>query len=57
MNIEKRDGGLWVDLLWEDLSSKTRKQLLKLMGENGNFDIFPFASIKVSHEEEKEREK
>ena len=52
MIIEKRDGGLWADLLWEDLSTKAQKQLLKLMGENGNFDVFPIVSINVSQEEE-----
>ena len=52
MRIEKRDGGLWVDILWDDLSAKAQKQLLKLMGENGNFDVFPIASINVSQEED-----
>ena len=57
MIVEKRDGGLWVDILWDDLSSKTQKQLLKLMGENGNFDVVPVASINVSSAKENSTER
>lgn len=47
MFIEKRDGNLWADIFWEDLSAETRAELLILMGENGNFDTSPITSINV----------
>jgi hypothetical protein len=52
MIIEKRDGGLWTDIFWDDLSAEARAELITLMGGNGNFDVFPIASINVSPEED-----
>ena len=49
--IEERDGILWADIYWDDLSAKAQTELLNLMGENGNYDIFPVASINVSQDE------
>jgi hypothetical protein len=50
MVVEERDGISWADIYWNDLSAKTQAELLKLMGSNGNYDAFPFASINVSPE-------
>jgi hypothetical protein len=50
MLIEKRDDTLWVDIMWDDLTAETQAKLLELMGDNGNFDIYPLASINVSQE-------
>ena len=52
MTVEKRDGILWADLFWVDLSEKAQAELLALMGDNGNFDVFPIASINISPDEE-----
>ena len=56
MIIEKRDDILWADIFWHDLSVKAQAELLELMGENGNFDVFPFASINLSHQGEDEED-
>ena len=52
MTIEKRDGGLWADIYWDDLSAEAQAELLSLMGDNGNFDVFPFAMINITGEED-----
>ena len=54
MIIEKRDGMLWADIFWDDLSAEAQVELLGLMGENGNFDVLPIASINVSQEDDKD---
>ena len=54
MNIEERDDILWADIFWNDLSGETRKELLSLMDGNGNFDVFPIASINVSREDDED---
>jgi hypothetical protein len=48
MIIQKRDGILWADIFWEDLSTETQTELLNLMGDNGNFDVFPIVSVNIS---------
>jgi hypothetical protein len=50
VKIDKRDGNLWADIFFGDLSAGAQTELLKLMGNNGNFDIFPIVSINVSSE-------
>ena len=52
MVIEERDGIVWADIYWDDLSDEAQKSLLNIMGENGNFDVFPIASINISPEED-----
>ena len=39
MKVEERDGGLWADLFWDDLSAEAQAELLKLIGDNGNYEI------------------
>ena len=51
MIIEKRDGTLWADIFWDDLSAEVQEELLSHMGDNGNYDVFPFGSINISSEE------
>ena len=54
MIIERRDGITWADLYWDDLSADAQEKLLNLMGENGNYDLFPLTSVNVSPEEDME---
>jgi hypothetical protein len=51
LRVEKRDGILWADIYWDDLTANTQAELLRLMGENGNYDVFPLASISVTPED------
>jgi hypothetical protein len=51
MQTANRDGTIWADLFWDDLSPETQKELSSLMDDNGNFDVFPIASINIGKEE------
>jgi len=51
MTIENRDDTVWADLYWDDLSSEAQSELLSLMGENGNYDVFPIASINIEQKD------
>ena len=50
MMIEERDDEVWAEIFFDDLTDKTQAELLHLMGENGNFDVFPIATINVTPE-------
>jgi len=48
MVIEERDDEVWAELYWDDLTDRTQTELSGHMGDNGNFDVCPFAVINVS---------
>jgi hypothetical protein len=50
VTVEERDGVLWADIYWNDLTTETQAELFKLMGDNGNYDVFPIGTINVSPE-------
>jgi hypothetical protein len=50
MLVEKRENVLWADIYWNDLSAETQAELLNLIGDNGNYDVFPIVSVNISHE-------
>ena len=47
-----RDDILWADIFFDDLSTEAQTELLNFLGDNGNYDVFPIASINVSQEGE-----
>lgn len=53
MQIEERDGGTYADIFWDDLCQDTQNELLVAMGDNGNYDVYPFGSICIKSEEER----
>lgn len=50
MQLEVRDGIQCVELFWDDLSEEAQKKLFVLLGGNGNYDVFPIATINISQE-------
>ena len=34
-----------IDIMWDDLKPATQKRILNMLGENGNYDIYPIATI------------
>lgn len=52
MILDREGNRRHVDLLWDDLSEDAQRQLEGLMGENGNYDVFPFARIYIDEEDE-----
>lgn len=42
------------EIYWDNLTEETQKKLLKLLGDNGNYDVFPLATIYLDDIEEKQ---
>ena len=40
------------EIYWNNLNKETQKELLELMGDNGNYDVVPIATIPVKMEQE-----
>ena len=38
------------EIYWSNLNKETQKELLELMGDNGNYDVVPIATIPVKME-------
>ena len=34
-----------IEIYWSDLTKEKQEEILEAFGENGNFDVFPTASI------------
>ena len=39
------------EIYWSNLNKETQKELLELMGDNGNYDVVPIATIPVKMEQ------
>ena len=35
------------EIFWNDLKPEVQKELLELMGDNGNYDVVPIATIVI----------
>ena len=45
-----------IQLFWDDLSSSAKERLLELLGDNGNYDVFPLAELVYENENDENRE-
>lgn len=36
-----------IEIYWDDLTEKKQVEILAALGENGNYDVFPIATIPV----------
>ena len=43
-----------IQLFWDDLSSSAKERLLELLGDNGNYDMFPLAELVFENDETRE---
>ncbi len=34
-----------IEIYWQDISEDKQKEILEALGDNGNYDVFPIASI------------
>ena len=55
MKIEKHESTKVVLLFWDDLSASAKEELLKLLGDNGNYDVFPIAQLEFEEDEDENR--
>ena len=44
-----------IQLFWDDLSSSAKERLLELLGDNGNYDVFPLAELVIENETDENR--
>ena len=40
-----------IEIFWNDLTKEKQNEILETLGENGNYDVFPIATIEVEGEE------
>ena len=43
-----------VQLFWDDLSAEAKERLLELLGDNGNYDVFPLTELVFENDEIRE---
>ena len=41
-----------IEIYWQDLTQAKQSEILQVFGENGNWDVFPIATIDVPTEDE-----
>ena len=39
-----------IEIYWKDLTEEKHKEILEVLGENGNYDMFPIATIVVEED-------
>ena len=41
-----------IEIYWDDLTESKQKEIMDAFGDNGNYDVFPIATIETEQEEE-----
>lgn len=36
-----------IEIYWNDLTADKQQELLNALGDNGNYDVFPIATIEI----------
>lgn len=39
-----------IEIYWDDLTEEKKKEIIEEAGDNGNYDVFPIATIEVDEE-------
>ena len=39
-----------IEIYWNDLTREKQEELLNALGDNGNYDVFPIATIEVEND-------
>lgn len=37
-----------IEIYWDDLTAEKQQEILDALGENGNYDVFPIATIEIA---------
>ncbi len=40
-----------IEIYWNDLTEEKQRELLNLLGDNRNWDVFPIAEIEIEEED------
>lgn len=41
-----------IEIFWNDLTAQKQNEILEALGENGNYDVIPIATIYIPEEED-----
>lgn len=41
-----------IEIFWDDLTAQKQNEILEALGENGNYDVIPIATIYIPEEED-----
>ena len=41
-----------IEIYWDDLTESKQNEILEALGDNGNYDVFPIATIETEQDEE-----
>lgn len=41
-----------IEIYWDDLTESKQNEILETLGDNGNYDVFPIATIETEQDEE-----
>ena len=41
-----------IEIFWDDLTAQKQNEILEALGENGNYDVIPIATIYLPEEDE-----
>lgn len=41
-----------IEIFWNDLTAQKQNEILEALGENGNYDVIPIATIYIPKEED-----
>lgn len=40
-----------IEIYWQDLTKEKQQEIIEKMGDNGNYDVFPIATIEFEDDE------
>lgn len=49
---DKMDERKPIEIYWDDLTESKQREILDALGDNGNYDVFPIATIEPEQDEE-----
>ena len=38
---------MFIEIYWDDLNAEKQQELMNALGDNGNYDIYPIATIEI----------
>lgn len=39
-----------IEIYWNDLTESKQQEILRLLGDNGNWDVFPLCTLEIEQE-------
>lgn len=45
------EDSITIEFYWDDLTPEKQAEILRLLGDNGNWDVIPFCTLEINKEE------